>query len=111
MQRALNTIQMQGHSDDEIEDPLAENINLVLPAAPVEQQNILLPPDQDQLEDQVMNISAAAYNGLPSASTISLLLALHKTTAIALADTGSTNTFMDSAFARKYNIPLTTTKP
>jgi hypothetical protein len=60
MQRALNTIQTQGHSDDEIEDPPAENINLVLPAAPVEQQNILLPPDLDQLEDRVMNISAAA---------------------------------------------------
>jgi hypothetical protein len=39
-----------------------------------------------------------------------LLLQFNKATAIALADTGSTNTFMDLAFARKHNIPLTPCK-
>ena len=55
----------------------------------------------------MMKISAAAYTGSPSHSTISLLLNLKGTTAVALADTGSTNTFMDYKFAVKQNILLT----
>jgi hypothetical protein len=46
-----------------------------------------------------MNISSAAYNGIPSDSTISLLLAIKGAKALALADTGSTNTFLDYKFS------------
>jgi hypothetical protein len=58
-----------------------------------------------------MKILAAAYNGYPMASTISLLLFLQKTAAIALADTRSTTTFMDQEFATRHKIALTTTSP
>ena len=54
-----------------------------------------------------MQISVAAYKGYPSDSTISLLLSFPGATAIALADTGSTNTFLDHTFAVKHNISIT----
>jgi hypothetical protein len=103
MQRALNAIEMQGHSDEEDGPPEQHQDD---PPAPI-------PLDQAPAEDNVdnlMNILAAAYNGYPSDSTISLLLHLNSVTAVALADTGSTNTFMDYHFAKKHNIPLTKTK-
>jgi hypothetical protein len=53
-----------------------------------------------------MQISIAAYTGSPSASTISLLLSIQGSQAVALADTGSTNTFLDYNFAVKHNIPM-----
>jgi hypothetical protein len=53
-----------------------------------------------------MHITAAAYTGSPGASTISLLLSISGQTAIALADTGSTNTFLDYNFAVKHNIAM-----
>jgi hypothetical protein len=56
-----------------------------------------------------MCISASAYSGSPSDSTISLLN-FSKAHAVALADTGSTTTFMDLAFAQKHKIPLTATE-
>jgi hypothetical protein len=56
--------------------------------------------------DDLMQISVAAYTGSPSDSTISLLLAIQGQSAIALADTGSTNTFLDYKFAVKHNIHM-----
>jgi hypothetical protein len=53
-----------------------------------------------------MQISIAAYTGSPSASTISLLLSIQGSQAVALADTCSTNTFLDYNFAVKHNIPM-----
>jgi hypothetical protein len=53
-----------------------------------------------------MNILPAAYCGGPNDSTISLLLHFPNSSAIALADTGSTNTFMDYNFALKNKIPM-----
>jgi hypothetical protein len=112
MQRALNTIQMQGHSDDE------EEINALLehPEAPAADLRPIPPPavqldNEQQAPDALMQISAAAYAGLPSASTISLLLSFKGSTAIALADTGTTNTFMEKSFDVQNNFPLTTITP
>jgi hypothetical protein len=57
-----------------------------------------------------MFISAAAYSGAPSDSTISLLLSMKGGQAVALADTASTNTFMNQQFAIRHNIQTTATK-
>jgi hypothetical protein len=103
MQRALNAIQMQGNSDDEaLEDDL--------PKIPHHDQPADQPavPQQPEQPDRLMNISAAAYNGIPSDSTISLLLSIKGSKALALADTGSTNTFLDYKFAVKHNIAMET---
>jgi hypothetical protein len=100
MQRALNAIQMQGNSDEELDiEPAPE----VLPVMNQEA------PEQQQPPEQLMHISAAAYNGSPSDSTISLLLTMKGSNAIALADTGSTSTFLDYNYAVKHNIPMTPT--
>jgi hypothetical protein len=70
-----------------------------------EEQQQAIPPQQAQV-DRPMNISSAAYNGIPSDSTISLVLAIKGAKALALADTGSTNTFLDNKFAVKHNIAM-----
>ncbi|KAK1693984.1 hypothetical protein QYE76_010681 [Lolium multiflorum] len=111
MQRALNAIEMQGNEDD-LDDQAAPQPILppVLAEHENEQQNQAIEVEQNALPEQLMNISSAAYNGCPSDSTISLLLQVNKAQAIALADTGSTNTFMDLTFAQAHNIPLTKVK-
>ena len=58
-----------------------------------------------------MSISAAAYNGCPSEDTLSFLLNFKSKQALALTDTGSTNTFMDRQFALKNNIALQQAPP
>jgi hypothetical protein len=68
-----------------------------------------IPPEELLPAEVLMNISSAAYKGCPSDSTISLALHIGHTIAIALADTGSTNTFMDKDFALKHNIDITPT--
>lgn len=99
---------MQGN-DPDIEIPGAEELQLhpvdLQPAPPVEAD-----PDVPGEQDQLMNISTAAYTGCPGDSTISILLRINQATAVALANTGSTDTFMDLKFAQTYNIPLTATK-
>jgi predicted aspartyl protease len=91
MQKALNAIQMQANSEEDNDPQVLQ---------PVEQQ------EQDILQDDLMQISIAAYTGSPSASTISLLLSIQGSQAVALADTGSTNTFLDYNFVVKHNIPM-----
>ena len=111
MQRALNTITMQGHSDDELPE---EEVHPLQGMAEEEQQLPQadaipphLPPDD---REQVMNISASAYRGCPTESTLSLLLNFPQAQTVALADTGSTNTFMDRQFAIRHNIPIVSTQ-
>jgi hypothetical protein len=107
MQRALNAIEMQGH--DEEQDRPAEILEEQVEPndVPLHEQQANI---QEEQPEQLMNISVVAYSGCPSNSTISLLLQFNKATAIALADTRSTSTFMDLAFARKHNFPLTPCK-
>jgi hypothetical protein len=100
MQKALNAIQMQYSSEDDNHDdpqvlhpdPRAANLAEYVQAVPN--------------GDDLMQISAASYTGSPSDSTISLLLAIQGQTTVALADTGSTNTFLDYKFAVKHNIHM-----
>jgi hypothetical protein len=68
-----------------------DEVNAMISAA----KGIQEQPVQDkEPDDKAMQISAAAYAGLPSDSTISLLLNIKGSHAIAIADTGSTNTFI-----------------
>jgi hypothetical protein len=105
MQRAINALQMQGNSEDDSDGDMIQE-----EAAPpdIKEQQAANQEVQHQPVDNLMHISAAAYTGSPSASTISLLLQMKGAEAVALADTGSTNTFLDHSFALKHNIP---TKP
>jgi hypothetical protein len=98
MQRALNAIQMQGNSDEEAEQ---DKIPREEPPEPAN-----LPEQHPVQEDRLMNISIAAYTGTPSDSTISLLLHIKGAKALALADTGSTDTFLDYKFATQHNIQM-----
>jgi hypothetical protein len=98
---------MQGHSDDEDDFPLPQPAAPEVIPVPAIQQ---VQPEEEPAVENLMNISAVAYSGCPSDSTISLLLHFPYSTAVALADTGSTNTFMDYQFALKHNIPLTQTR-
>jgi hypothetical protein len=111
MQRALNAIEMQGNEEDHEEQAVAQPvIPPILQEQELEQHHQPIEMEQNAVPEQLMNISSAAYNGCPSDSAISLILQINKAQAIALADTGSTNTFMDLAFAQAHNIPLTKVK-
>jgi hypothetical protein len=110
MIRAINAIQMQGNEDDDLADEEIHQLQLLgIPdvAVPPEQ---VAPVAEQGHKDTLMNISAAAYNGCPNDSTISLLFTMAKTKGIALADTGSTNTFLDLQFAIQNNISMTPAK-
>ncbi|KAK1629780.1 hypothetical protein QYE76_004095 [Lolium multiflorum] len=100
-------LQMTDHELLENVDADMDEINaMIAPAEGLQEQ-----PQDKEPDDKAMQISAAAYAGLPSDSTISLLLNIQGSHAIALADTGSTNTFMDKSFALKHNIKLTDIAP
>jgi hypothetical protein len=113
MQQAIRMIELQGldeatyQLDQGLHDPPPPAIEQVqvmpIPEAVQPAENVPVA----QADEVAMSISAAAYSGCPSDSTISLLLQINKTEAVALADTGSTSTFMDMAFAKKNKIPLT----
>jgi hypothetical protein len=113
MNRAINMMLMQGYQEEEaeeVDDPVRE-------AAPIDEEPVNVPPQaamvEHAVEDEVnmMQISAAAYTGAADEATISLLIKLHGVPAIALADTGSTNTFLDLQFAMDHDIVLTPAAP
>jgi len=103
MQKEINVIQMQGNDDEEL--PMEEIQQLLA----IPDIATALDKQMEAPQEKLMNISSAAYNGCPNDSTISLLLSIGKTSAIALADTCSTNTFMDLQFAKKNSIPMSAT--
>jgi hypothetical protein len=116
MQRTLNMIELQGYDEEEEKQgpllidpppPAIQQVMILHEQAPAPQQDI--PPQAMPPDEAAMCISAAAYSGSPSDSTISLLLNFSKAQAVAFVDTGSTSTFMDLTFAQKHKIPLTTT--
>jgi hypothetical protein len=102
-------MEMQGHevADDLPQEQVPEQAMDLLEHEPNIHPEELVPAEEGA--EVLMNISSAAYKGCPSDSTISLALPIGHTTAIAMADTGSTNTFMDKAFALKHNIGITST--
>jgi hypothetical protein len=98
--KALNAIQMQYSSEDDNQD---ESHVLHVGPRPAEPEGHIQPPPQG---DDLIQISATAYTSSPSDSTISPLLAIQGQSVVALADTRSTNTFLDYKFAVKHNIPM-----
>jgi hypothetical protein len=114
MTRALNMLILQGHPVEdeeeaqqllleaivEVEGP--EVIANVAPAVNAAQVAYVEQPADDNIN--MMEISAATYNGSTSDSTISLLIHINGVPPIALADTCSTNTFLDKQFAMDHNI-------
>jgi hypothetical protein len=114
MTRALNMMILQGHPVEdeeeaqqllleavaEVEGP--EVIANVAPAVNAAQVAYVEQPADDNIN--MMEISAATYNGSTSDSTISLLIHINGVPPIALADTCSTNTFLDKQFAMDHNI-------
>jgi hypothetical protein len=98
-------MEMQGH---DIDDDLPQE-QVLDQAMELLEHEPNIPPEELLPAEVLMNISSAAYKGCPSDSTISLALHIGHTIAIALADTGSTNTFMDKDFALKHNIDITPT--
>jgi hypothetical protein len=116
MQKAVNVLIMQGNSDDEEEEihqmllqdtPVAVE-RLKPENAEATVQATAAAPAIAKPADALMHISATAYTGPTSESTISLLISLSGVPAVALADTGSTNTFLDRQFAMDHNIPIST---
>jgi len=62
-----------------------------------------------QATPHVLMISPQAAYGITSVATFSLTLDIGGKKAIALIDSGSTDTFIDSVFASKCNYPTTST--
>lgn len=108
MQKAINMLILQGYLEDEEEEVQQLLLEVVPPVeAPAPLANdmptvLVEKPTEDDVN--MMEISAAAYHGSTSDSTISLLIQLNGVPAVALADTGSTNTFLDKQFAMDHNI-------
>src|SRR4051812_40877185 len=88
MQRAINRILM---IEPQHQVPVIQVVvpNLPLPA----------PAPAPKKASTIMHISAAAYHGDTTEASISLLIHLTGVPLVALADTGSTNTFLDQQFA------------
>jgi hypothetical protein len=109
----LNAIEMQGHSDDKAQAELADNFQDAQPNLPpeipiqdmVQHDPVAAPPNNECL----MQISAEALHGIPRQSTLSVLVHINGHQAVALLDSGSTNTFVDTEFAHKAKIPITYT--
>jgi hypothetical protein len=107
---------MLGHSEEEddpqqplIEEILDQGVQPILaqqaPTLPVAPPPTAAGVQQDM--DIIMHISAAAYTGDTTETSISLLIHLSGVPLVALADTGSTNTFLDQQFAMDHNVTMT----
>jgi hypothetical protein len=115
MQRAINMLILQEHPEEQEEevqqlllDAVQEEQEPILPAHAAQQAHEELPVDDNV---HLMQISAAAYHGATDESTISLLIQIKGVPAVALADTGSTNTFLDRQFVMDHDIDITPAPP
>jgi hypothetical protein len=99
----MHAIQLQGHSDEEEED-LVEQQNDTIPNLPEEP----LVQDNGQKE-KLMSISLTAMEGIQGDDIIFLCVVIGGVNAIALVDSGSSNTFIDYDFAVKLNLPMRNT--
>lgn len=68
-------------------------------------------PNNTTGKSELMHLSAHAVEGTASIATFSLLIQIGGQQAVALVDSGSSNTFMDYKFALKTNCHLTPTTP
>ena len=107
----IHAIQMQGHSDDEEEqEEVAQpeeqvQENVPEPAAALPNPGILNQPVPNG--DNIHQLSMEALHGIPGEGTITIQIHIDGQTALALVDTGSTNTFLDKDFAAKLTVPTT----
>ena len=78
------------------------------------EEKLAAPQVQKEPEkEKLMAISDTALSRVPTNETISLLIIIGGVPAVALVDSGSSNTFIDHAFAVKLNLPMraTTARP
>jgi hypothetical protein len=68
-------------------------------------------PNNNPAKSELMHLSAHATEGTASIATFSLLIQIGGQQAVALVDSGSSNTFMDYKFALKTSCHLTPTAP
>jgi hypothetical protein len=109
----LNAIEMQGHSDNDTQAEVVEKYQDAQPNLPpdiaildtIQQDPVPVLPNNECL----MQISAEALHGIPGQSTLSVLVHINGHQVVALVDSGSTNTFVDTEFANKAKIPITNT--
>jgi hypothetical protein len=98
----LHAIEMQGHSDDdELEVPIPVNDK----HPPIEQAE----PAVAAQAEQLLQLSIEALHGIPGEGTLSVQICLGGKQALALIDTGSTNTFLDRAFATTHHLQVVPT--
>uniref|UniRef100_A0ACD5TIY0 Uncharacterized protein n=1 Tax=Avena sativa TaxID=4498 RepID=A0ACD5TIY0_AVESA len=104
----VHAIEMQGHSDDE-EGYEQEAVDipqpLLLPQVSLQPEQVLQQPLQ-QPADNVMQLPLQAPHGMPGEGTLSVQLMIEGKPAVALIDTGSTNTFIDLQFAKQNQFRL-----
>ena len=110
MKSIVHAIQLQGHSDSEETVELSETFHDAATSLPepvntqetTEMQEMVTPQQQETL----MQISAEAIHGMPGDTTLSVLVKVGGQQAVALIDTGSTNTFLDTEFIKRTKLPV-----
>jgi hypothetical protein len=113
MKSIIHALEMQGHSDDEEDEEVAALVEAQQEIAPpplaviqqpppvaIQQPPVGQPPDKAHL----MQLSLQALHGMPGEGTLSVQIHIAGKTAMALIDTGSTNTFLDSEFVQAHGL-------
>jgi hypothetical protein len=106
----VHAIEMQGHSDDELEIPPPQ---ATLGPCRAQMAPTIFPvPEQAAQEapgpaDQLMLLSVEALHGIPGEGTLAIKITIENKQAVALIDSSSTNTFLDKSFANSHKLNLT----
>jgi hypothetical protein len=113
MKSIVHAIQLQGHSDTEDTNDSTETFH---DAEPTLLENIapfpvlnLVPQEPDSSPETLMHISAEALHGIPGDTTLSVIAHIAGFQAVALIDTGSTNTFIDTQFVKRAQLEVQAT--
>jgi hypothetical protein len=113
MKSIVHTIQLQGHSDTEDTNDRTETFHDAEPTlleniAPLPVPNPV-PQEPDSSPETLMHISAEALHGIPGDTTLSVIAHIAGFQAVALIDTGSTNTFIDTQFVKRAQLEVQAT--
>jgi hypothetical protein len=105
MKSIVHEIQLQGHSDTEESNDINDTFHDAEPTplenlAPLHVANHV-PHEPDPPPETLMHISTGALHGIPGDTTLSVIAHIGGFQAVALIDTGSTNTFVDTNFVKK----------
>jgi N6-adenosine-specific RNA methylase IME4 len=113
MKSIVHAIQLQGHSDTEDTNDSTETFH---DAEPTLLENIApllvlthVPQEPDSSPETLMHISAEALHGIPGDTTLSVIAHIAGFQAVALIDTGSTNTFIDTQFVKRAQLEVQAT--